>query len=330
MSDVFLLGAGFSKAISADMPLLSDLSTQIKERLKGRGICLPSPLPIFGNNLELWLSYLSQPHPWLRESDNLKNHAMALDITDEIRNVLNKRERSAIDNNCPGWLEKLAGIWHKNKAEVISFNYDTLVERAAAMIETEKNSNLTAGQLYPVQLTLASRRDGMVFSSEEVETFTLSKLHGSINWFYSGAAESTGEVIYYTHVDKWGTPTSRELRSQAAVSDKTPLIVPPTTEKVRFFQHESLKRLWARALVSISGATRLYVIGYSLPESDLAVRLFLHAGGEGASPKKELYVVNSDCKVVSRYHELLDQVFEVKEKYVVDDAIERLVNQEFG
>ena len=30
MSDVFLLGAGFSKAVSDDMPLLQELSSQIR------------------------------------------------------------------------------------------------------------------------------------------------------------------------------------------------------------------------------------------------------------------------------------------------------------
>ena len=67
MSDVFLLGAGFTKAISVEMPLLGELSSQIKES----EIDLPSPLSTLGDNLELWLSHLSRPHPWLRESSNL-------------------------------------------------------------------------------------------------------------------------------------------------------------------------------------------------------------------------------------------------------------------
>ena len=329
MSDVFLLGAGFSKAISADMPLLSDLSTQIKERLRESGTDLPSPLPTLGDNLELWLSYLSQPHPWLGESKNLKNQAMALDITNAVRETLNEQEHLAIQKECPTWLKELTRYWHKNKSGVITLNYDTLVERAAATIETGGKSTLTAGQLYPVPFTLASRRDGNPFSNDEVETFTLFKLHGSINWFYSGAADSTGETIYYTSTYSWERDDSRELPQQEAVSDKVPLIVPPTTEKVRFFQHESLKRIWTRALDSISQATRLFVLGYSLPMTDLAIRLFLNEVGI-ACPKKELYVVNRDCKIVDGYKELLGRTFEVNKKYVGENAVKRLVNEEFG
>ena len=328
MSDVFLLGAGFSKAISEDMPLLSDLSANIKEHLKERGIDLPSPLPTLGDNLELWLSYLSQPHPWLGESNNLKNQAMALDITNEVRDILKEKEYVATQQECPTWLQELTRHWHDNKTGVITLNYDTLVERAATMITTGENAPPTAGQLYPVQLTLSTRRAHMVFSESAVDTFTLFKLHGSINWYYSGAAESTGETIYYTDTYQWAQGHSNESREQDAVSDKVPLIVPPTTEKVRFFQHESLKRIWTRALDSISQATRLFVLGYSLPMTDLAIRLFLNEVGI-ACPKKELYVVNRDCKVVDGYKELLGKTFEVNKKYVGENAIERLVNEEF-
>ena len=58
MGDVFFLGAGFSKAISDEMPLLKELSTTIRQS----GIDLPSPLPLLNDNLELWLSYLRTPN----------------------------------------------------------------------------------------------------------------------------------------------------------------------------------------------------------------------------------------------------------------------------
>ena len=155
MGDVYLLGAGFSKAISDEMPLLSELSGQIK----ARGLDLPSHLTTLGDNLEVWLSYLSQPHPWLRESMNLKNQAMALEISELIKEVLDEKERLAIGKDCPSWLQKLTKAWHETKAGVISLNYDTLVERAAAMISTGENEHLSADQLYPVQLTISTRSE---------------------------------------------------------------------------------------------------------------------------------------------------------------------------
>ena len=158
-----------------------------------------------------------------------------------------------------------------------------------------------------------------------MDSFTLFKLHGSTNWYYSGASESTGEVIYSSAIEGWVANSSRESDSKLAVSDKVPLIVPPTTEKVGFFQHESLKRIWTQALSSLREATRLFIIGYSLPMTDLAVRLFLHDGARGC--KKELYIVNLDCSIVDRYTELLGNAFDIKDEFVGDKAIERFVEK---
>ena len=114
------------------------------------------------------------------------------------------------------------------------------------------------------------------------------------------------------------------------MSDKVPLIVPPTTEKVRFFQHESLKRVWTRAVMSISEAQTIFVIGYSLPMTDLAVRLFLHEGSRGNDGKKDLYIVNPDSHVVDRYRELLGEAYLIKDDYVGDYSIERLIDERVG
>ena len=326
MTDVFLLGAGFSKAISEEMPLLSELSAQVRER----GLDFPTRISTLGDNLEIWLSYLSQPHPWLRESDALKNRAAALDITEKLSEVLSEKEQLAVESECPAWLKTLTQTWHDNKAGVISLNYDTLVERAAGTVNLGKDDHLSADQLYPVILTLSSRRDGVVFGSNQVDTFKLFKLHGSINWYYSGASEYTGEVIYYTHVVDWDHHAIEERVSKASVADKVPLIVPPTTEKSLFFKHESLKQMWSQALLALLEADRLFVVGYSLPATDLAIRLFLHEGSKGIEPEKELYVVNSDPLVLERYRELLGQAYVIRDDFVGEGAIDRLITKGFG
>ena len=160
-----------------------------------------------------------------------------------------------------------------------------------------------------------------------VDSFTLFKLHGSTNWYYSGASESTGEVIYYSTLEGWVANSSWESSSKQAVRDKVPLIVPPTTEKVGFFQHESLKRIWTQALSSLCTATRLFIIGYSLPMTDLAVRLFLHDGALVSDCKKELYIINRDSSVIDRYTELLGNAFDIKDEFVGDNAIEKFVKK---
>ena len=110
MGDVFLLGAGFSNAVSDEIPLLKDLSDEIA-RVKRP---LPDPLARLGDlerlghDLEGWLSFLSQSHPWLSEQENLRNRAVALDVTERIREILGRSEKRTVDGSkCPGWLQDL-------------------------------------------------------------------------------------------------------------------------------------------------------------------------------------------------------------------------------
>ena len=320
MGEVFLLGAGFSKAVSNHMPLLSELSGEVKQR--GPNFLTPS-LATLGDNLEIWLSYLSQPQPWLRESENLRNRATALDVTETVKEVLDEKELLTIKDAPPPWLERLTKTWHETNRAVISLNYDTLVERSARTL------GVPVDRLYPVPLTQALRRDASVSGSSPAETFTLFKLHGSTNWYYSGSADFAGEVIYYTRVSRWGDRDERTQRLEEAekqsVGDKVPLIVPPTTEKGAFFQHESLRGTWARAAESLAQASTVVVIGYSLPATDLSLRLFLHQGRKTAA--KELYIVNTDHRVVDRYRDLLGQAYVLNHDFVGKNAIQRYIDE---
>jgi len=81
MADVFILGAGFSKAVHSSVPLLDELTNIVRERL---GPSLPEWLLKIGNNVEDWLTYLSQPQPWLTENDSLVNRALFLRLTEAI------------------------------------------------------------------------------------------------------------------------------------------------------------------------------------------------------------------------------------------------------
>ena len=322
MTDAFLLGAGFSKAISPHMPVLPELSTQVRSTMRS----LKPPHSALSENIEIWLSYLSQTHPWLTEQDNLRNRALALDVTQNIKGVLDNSERAALQEDCPLWLHKLARHWHYEKSCVITLNYDTLVERSLGERDQDENFLAHAENIYPVPFTLSTRRNAAVLGARRIESFTFFKLHGSVNWYYSGSDSITGETLYYTSVDGWGSELHRESESALRVNDKVPLIVPPTTEKSAFFRHESMRQIWTQAALAIGECDRLFVIGYSLPVTDLAIRLFLIDSGSTGAPKKELLIVNSDPGAVRRYRELLESTFDVRDSYIGPDAVERFVD----
>lgn len=318
MSDVFLLGAGFSKAISPFMPDLKELSNELKQSVE-----LPPNIARLGNNVELWLTYLSQPHPWLTEAQNLRNKSLFLDMSQSIGNILSIDTRKVLSNSCPDWICTLVQFWHDQKSHVITLNYDTLIERAAGLIKVSPNSRLAPDMIYPVPLTLASRRDQAVFGSDNLESFKIYKFHGSVNWHYSGASTYFGETIYYNYVGEWGADESNEQRSIAAVLDKVPLIVPPTTEKITYFQHETLRSIWSLAGSALGNGTRLVCIGYSLPLTDLSMQFFLK--DNSPADKIPLLIVNPDQKLGKHYQCLLGASYEIDQLFNGDGAVERFV-----
>lgn len=323
-NDVFVLGAGFSRAISAEMPLLADLTEEIQANLS-----VPPAALALGGNLELWLSYLAQPQPWLSESENLRNRAIALDISREVARLVEGRSRKARESPHPEWLRKLVWYWHERRAHVISLNYDVLVERAAWEIQEKPASSerISCSQLYPVSLMPAGARAGAVLSAGPRDTFKLYKLHGSTNWFYSGRSSFFGEAIVYAPVTSWLVDSrlqKAEDDSLRHTSDKAPLIIPPLFDKVLYFEHESIRSLWAQAGVAVQEATRIYWLGYSLPQTDMALHMLFKTNAR--KQHVPLFVVNTDRHAPSHYSEVFKgNMFEIEDQFACEDALPRLV-----
>ena len=104
------------------------------------------------------------------------------------------------------------------------------------------------------------------------------------------------------------------------VGDKRRFIVPPVLDKSTLLSHESICNLWWQAKrYALRGASNLYVIGYSLPETDIAMQTLLWEGrrSEQGDPlnKIRLYVVDIDKKVVPRYRKMLGAYYEVDDTY---------------
>lgn len=314
MAEVFLLGAGFSKAISEHMPLLADLSRKVRLRNSLRA---NSPIwDMFEDDLEMWLTYLSQSHPWLSESENLRNRALFLDLSHKIADELEKCEHLATQDFPPDWLSTLIQWWHERKAVVITLDYDILIERAVAKADiSQDGGTVYCDDLYPVTLTPAVSRKAKSFAwGKHLSSFKLFKLHGSINWFYSGAATFYGETIYYTLPHE---ETPEEVR------DKVPFVVPPLTEKGPYFQHETIRTLWAQAADALKEATHIFCLGYSLPQTDISLRFFLQANAP--QRKAPFFIVNLPSGEIADHFRALLPNYDVRDQFISDDPIPRLV-----
>ena len=216
VGDVFILGAGFSKAINDAMPTMKELSEEVIAKLKSSPFPIQDTLYAMGQNVEFWMTYLSQPQPWLNEEHHHRNLALAADIRRHICDVIVTRTKISIESSIPEWLVSLINQWHSQRAFVITLNYDTLVERAAHKIPVDGREGVLAESLYPPYFSSIHSRSGEGLWRElKTDTFSYFKLHGSTNLYYSGRHSFYGETIFLSKAPPWGTEYSEyESRSR--------------------------------------------------------------------------------------------------------------------
>ena len=328
MADVFLLGAGFSKAIARTMPTMAELY-ELLEPLIGRADGFTRDAYDYAaGNVETLLSYYAIPSPHDDMIEVLRKSRVAALIEIGIGALLQQREEEQVEKGLNSAGVPLVAAWHKRRAHVLTANYDLLVERLLdewSASQDQAEGTPTSGDIHPVPLRSALTRDGTaMWGSSYPETFTLYKLHGSINWYRSGVETNTDE-IYTLTPGQIGDP-----QNQRFVGDKRRFIVPPVYDKSSLLNHEGVRNLWWQAKTkALAQADVLYVIGYSLPETDTAMRTLLWEGRRlsQAKGKIPLYVVDVDETVVGRYSDALGGHYEIRDCHAGGaEAFERFVD----
>jgi hypothetical protein len=324
--DVFLLGAGFSRAVSEHMPLLPDLARGVLERYPRREHVAPEVVALMEENFAHALSYLEHPKPWLSDAENLRHRGLFLEFSSVIAELLDEAVRRTLDmrkGSAPAWLHRLIRHWHHHRCGVITLNHDTLIETVASGVELE-GEPLWAHHLYPPLLTDARLRAGNWQPFLQLDTFVLLKLHGSTNWYYSGRASAYGEPIYFVTPPRPTEGDPQQLnRRLSAVADKYPFLVPPIYDQSNLLTHETIRAHWIQAGQLLQRARRLVCMGYSLPPSDVIMHHFLRTTlPEGVMVE----VVDESEKIVANYRQSLEPRSKVSGEFAGQDAIERFVD----
>ena len=165
----------------------------------------------------------------------------------------------------------------------------------------------------------------------------LLKLHGSLHWQRSGASNDAdaGQVDYLASerlfaeaIDSANTD-AREARNfhraggaspstafPLPISIADPFIVPPTWSKGGHYL--AIRNVWRSAAEALRKAERIYVIGYSLPESDQFFKLLYALGTIGSARLKRFWVYNPDRSgaTQARFEALLGASAKTRFKYI--------------
>ena len=86
---VFLLGAGFSKAVNSNYPLMDELTKQVFERLAKESVKehLCEIPPQVKQNIESLLTYLSTDFPWKTDTTKYANLTLYSSIVKILSNI---------------------------------------------------------------------------------------------------------------------------------------------------------------------------------------------------------------------------------------------------
>lgn len=286
-SDVLILGAGFSKAVSSRFPLTDDLGALAVDAAE-----IHIDAPFSSGRFEAWLSHLAEPQPYLTQAENTANLAVFEKLVGAIHVVMCEVERSVVADGLPAWLFRFVAAIHARRTVVITFNYDRIIERAVEELafhdfERPKGDHVVAwadvlGDVPPYPPVPPRWAGG------SKPTLRLLKLHGSLNWYWV-PGDFTGASLHHWELDD-DDDRARYLPG------REPFVVPPAATKSAFFRNPVMAETWKRAASALRTANSVALLGYSLPVADLV------AGGMiGASVRREgveLTVVNPEPRPV--------------------------------
>lgn len=275
--DVFVLGAGFSRAISGSMPLTDELGAAALNRLRHD---LPPRLALdglpVGVNFEAWLSQLASDQPYLTDADNAQSQAAFLMFSQAIADILVERVLEVMRHPYPEWLLALVSSWHHSRATVITFNYDPSVECLVATPTKILGDPSHYGQVWSgvswTELSgdLPPWAPGVArVGSTQVDTLRLLKLHGSLNWYWRPGDQSGISVARRPLPGHFGDPKPyTEETRRREVPGRAPFVVPPAASKSQYYANPITKEMWSQAFDRLNDADRVFILGYSLPPTD--------------------------------------------------------------
>lgn len=186
---------------------------------------------------------------------------------------------------------------------IITLNYDTLVEEALQSMG------------YAVSYEFGGGRGGKINFDESWTqaqgsanwTVPVLKLHGSVNWARPG--RRAGKLRVFGSYD--------DVRKAGLV----PALIPPTWRKDF---GDALGGVWAAAVKSIEHATRIFVIGFSIPETDPHFKYLLAAGLQNNISLRELLYMNPAMKTEGAAQVLATRVLGILREELITKQVVKL------
>lgn len=326
---VFFLGAGFSKAVNDNYPLMDDLTDKVLSRLEKESVRehLNEIPPQVTKNIESLLTYLSTDFPWKTETTKYANLALYSSIIKILSDIFVEyahQERSPSQTSTIGENFAKGVLYNSSSYNFITLNYDVLLEELLLAVRKQQNphESVSYPDVYPYPIEWIGNRktSSGSFWGREKKPYPpmpkILKLHGSANWFWAGISPS--DVLYYRD---WNRNEEEDMSKGLK-----PYIIPPVLDKSSFYNHIAIHDLWQQAEELLKKADEIYIIGFSFPQTDVAVKYLFQSSLRESKP--HIYVINtkSKRKLTSNYSKAFGKV-ELDYTYTGKNALERFIKE---
>jgi hypothetical protein len=180
---------------------------------------------------------------------------------------------------------------------LISFNYDLVLE--------------TAFRLFDVNIDYClpnAKYDQSVQPSEGA--IQLAKLHGFINWSSPISASDPINVV--------------DNPSRLIEGEGFPLLLPPTWNKGSLMN--TIEAVWSKATEALKSASRIVMIGYSMPSGDAHFKYLLSAGLRENRSLRSFVIINP-ADLSERFEEYFDNIYFNRRLRLRKEAFEDFMRQ---
>ena len=266
---IFVLGSGFSKSFSPQMPTLRDLNELIP-------FGIPDEFPHFRDYCKRFLELCNGDKDYLGieplatsilsaqifpgERERLYHASLRFELLRFIASVI--RRDNVLDDSAAAILKQFLVSCENDSTAgsretlLLSFNYDTLIESAIA------NNKELCEQVsvdYGIKIDPADRS---AKRGKKTCTIDLIKLHGSLNWFPVKGASDELDLKNVCEVEP-------QDRSFPIYCEDTPIFIPMAHAKESFLRGSLFNLLWSKADYYLKNAEEIYFIGYGFPKTDV-------------------------------------------------------------
>jgi hypothetical protein len=272
---VYVIGAGFSAGLG--FPTISNLLSQLWPSIKKAGLAADlaavirfhhpsfnSSRPDTFPDVETLLSEMRANEQLFASSRPATGNFTAAELTERRQGLLlqvadqfHELQAKALSST-PLWLDALVGRMRKQNAQIISFNWDLVLDQLLFGDALSKSSY------------------GFTKRSSQLR---LIKPHGSLNWYSHEAGKhlkSDRKFKLCGHGDSKIYAFKPYRAPSSSRRSYMPFIVPPVFSKS--FEEDIFNTLWQEAVSTLSTAASVTFLGYSLADADFHARFILRCG----------------------------------------------------